>query len=72
MHVYDDGSIVNDVVVKVLKIVLRVSKFFYSLQQLLFFTKMQFLTFVMHIIHGFVLKRSATIKSRILFIVKKF
>lgn len=62
VHMYNNWSIVDDVMMKIFKILLRIPQFPYSIYQLLFFPKVQFLTFFMHVIHSVILERSTTIE----------
>lgn len=65
VHVNDDRSVVDDVVMQILQILLGVSQCFDSLHQGLFSAVVQFLALVVHIDHSLILKISASIISRV-------
>ena len=55
MHVNVDGSIVDQVVVKIRKILSWISQLFNPFNQLFFLSEMKFLTFQLHVSNSLVL-----------------
>lgn len=65
VHVDDNWSVMNDVVMQILKVLLSVPQGFNSFHQSFLSAIVQFLAFVMHVDHSFILKICATIISGI-------
>ena len=55
MHVNVDGSIVDEVVMKIGKILSWITQLFYPFNQLFFLSEMKFLTFQLHVSNSLVL-----------------
>jgi hypothetical protein len=72
VHVNDDGSIVDDVVMQIFKVLLSIAQLFNTLYQLFLFSVVKSLTFPVHVSHSLVLKVSASIVCRVACLSEKF